>query len=259
MPGPVRCLNQIEISHIDLRYQSNYYSMVSPTPLIPKLIELAYNEAGPDLTEHEIEERLLDYLLGKELKFSTEKNDSAIIRFHSLGRSTDGGTVVTLEVEGIEFEQEAERLTLDLRYIYYKQYGHQFCFGNPTKFLTSSPFVQSFSPQRILIEFAVYGETVHHVNRSLPIFADIIKLHQGERHQTAIDWHENQKDELDNESGVNLEEPIQSSKSADEPIEYLYARSDDESYIEEYINYIDNPRGNIRNIIDNRNTFADSK
>jgi hypothetical protein len=90
-----------------------------PTQLIAKLIELAYDETQSDLADHEVEDRLLDNLLGKDLDFTTEQGEQATISFHSLGRGEESpSTVVTLQVKGVEFSQDAERLTLDLRYIF---------------------------------------------------------------------------------------------------------------------------------------------
>lgn len=232
-----------------------------PTQLIAKLIELAYNETQSDLAEHEIEDRLLDHLLGKELNFTTEGGTQASVLFHSIGRGTENpSTVVTLQVEGIEFIQDAERLTLDLRYIFYQEYGYNFLFSGPTtKYLITSPFVQRLGPSNILMEFVVYGDTVNQVNRSLSIFADVIRLHQGDRHQAAIEWYDNRKTEWDGDSEITLEEPVRETVSIDDPIEHVYATSNDEAYIEDYIQYIDNPHGETRELIDNRNTYAKSE
>ncbi|GAB3310953.1 hypothetical protein [Haloplanus salinarum] len=232
-----------------------------PTQLIAKLIELAYNETQSDLAHHEIEDRLLDNLLGKNLDFTTEQGEQATILFHSIGRGKESpSTVVTLQVEGIEFNQDAERLTLDLRYIFYQEYGYNFLFsGTSTKFLITSPFVQRLGPANILIEFAIYGNTVNQVNRCLSILAEVIRVHQATRHQTAIEWYDDHENKWEGDPEITLEEPIRETVSIDDPIEYIYESSNDESYIEDYIRYVDNPRGEIRNLIDNRNTYARSE
>lgn len=228
--------------------------------LIAKLIELAQNEMQSDLAEHEIEDRLLDNLLGKDLNFTTEQGIQANVTFYGIGQGKKNpSTVVTLQVEGIEFEQDADRLTLDLRYVFYQEYGHKFCIGRPIKFLITSPFVQFLGPENILIRFAVWGNTVHKISRCLPIFANVIREHQSTRHQSAVDLYENKKDDWDGDTEISLEGPIQEPASIEEPIEHIYATSSDENYIEDYIKYIDNTDSETRELIDNRNTFAQSK
>lgn len=232
-----------------------------PTQLIAKLIELAYNEAQSELADHEIEDRLLDNLLGKNLDFTTEQGTHGTVQFHSIGQGEKlPSTVVTLQIEGIEFAQDAERLTLDLRYIFYQEYGYGFIFRGPsTKFLITSPFVQKLGPENILVEFTVYGNTVSKVNRCLSIFADVIRTHQETRHQTAIEWYDDRKSEWEDDPEISLQKPIRETISIEDPIEYIYANSNDESYIEDYIKYIDNPHGEMRELIDNRNTYARSE
>lgn len=229
-------------------------------PIIGKIIELAYNEIQSDLAEHEIEDRLLKSLLGKSLNFTTKNGNEGTVSFHSIGQGKKiPSTIVTLQVEGIEFEQSAERLTLDLRYIFYQEYGYNFLFGgSSTKFLTKSPILQKLGPDNFLIEFAIYGNTVSQVNRCLSIFADLIRDHQASRHQTAIEWYDGQKTEWEGDPEITLDEPIREIASFDDPIETIYATTSDESYIEDYIRYIDDPNGEIRELIDNRNTHAQS-
>jgi len=232
-----------------------------PTQLISKLTELAYNEIQSDLSGHEIEGRLVDNLLGKSLNFTTEQGTEASVKFHSIGRGKKSpSTVVTLKVNGIEFEQDEQRLSLDLRYVFYREYGHDFLFtGTPTKFLVTSPFVQELGPSNFLIEFVIYGNTINHVNRCLSVFADVLKSHQGEVHQTAIEWYDDREDEWEENSGVSLEELISETDPTEDPIEYIYTKSDESSYIEEYIEYIDNSGGEARQTIDSRNTYAESE
>lgn len=232
-----------------------------PTQLIAKFIELGYKEMQSDLPEHEMERRLHDNLLGKRLNFTTEQGTKATIQFHSIGQGkASPSTVVTLQVEGIAFNQDPGRLTLDLRYVFYREYGHKFLFnGSGTKFLIASPFVKELGPDNILIEFAAYGNTVDHINRSLSIFADVIRVHQGDRHQKAIEWYNDREKEWEEDPDITLEKPIEDTASFDDPIEHIYATSNDESYIEEYIQYVDDPHGEARKIIDNRNTYAESE
>jgi hypothetical protein len=231
-----------------------------PTQLVAKLIELAYNETQSDLADHGIEDRLLHNLLGKDLDFITEQGEQGTILFHSIGRGENSpSTVVTLQVKGVEFNQDAERLTLDLRYIFYQEYGYDFLFnGTSTRSLITSPFVQKLGPKNILIEFVVYGNTVSQVNRCLSILTDVIRVHQAARHQTAIERYNDGKDEWEGDPEISLEEPLRETVSIDHPIEYMFASSDDESYIEDYIRYVDNPHGELRDLIDNRNTHAQS-
>jgi hypothetical protein len=230
------------------------------TNLIAKLIELAYNETQVELADHGVEDRLLDNLLGKSLNFTTEQGTQATVLFHSIGRGVDSpSTVVTLQVEGVEFEQDADRLTLDLRYVFYQEYGYSFLFSNSsTKFLVVSPFVQKLGPTNILIEFAIYGDTVHHVNRCLSIFADVIQSHQSERHQSAIEWYDHEA-EWDGEPEITLEEPIRETASIDDPLEHISATASDESYVEDYIRYLDDIDDETRELVDNRNTYAQSE
>lgn len=231
-----------------------------PTQLIAKIIEMAHNELSPELSDHEIEHHLLDNLLGKQLNFTTEEGSQGTVRFHSIGRGEESpSTVVTLQVEGIEFNQEVDRLTLDLRYVFYQKYGYNFFHGIATKFLITSPFVKKLGPDNILIEFLIYGDTVYQVNRCLSIFADVIRMHQGDRHQTAIEWYDERKEEWGDEYEITLEGPVRDTVSIDNPIELLYATGSDESYIEDYIRYIDNPHGETRESIDNQNTYAKSE
>jgi hypothetical protein len=232
-----------------------------PTQLLAKLIDVAYNEVQPDISQYEIENQLLDNLLGKSLSFSTKKGTRATIRFHNIGNGKNTpSTTVTLQVKGVEFIQEPERLTLDLRYIFYKEYGHDFLFRQDSiKFLVQSPFIQKLGPENVLIKCAVYGNTVGHINRSLSIFADLIRLHQDQRHQTAIDWYDNRKEDWDGDQEIELEKPIKEVDPIDKPIEALSEFISEEAYIEEYIQYIDNPYGDTRELIDNRNTYAQSQ
>lgn len=229
--------------------------------LTAKLMELAYNaynKTQSDLADHEIENRLLDTLLGKDLNFTTKQGTQATVTFHSIGRGKEyPSTVVTLQVEGIEFEQDAERLTLDFRYVFYQEYGRKLALE--TSFLISSPFIQKLGPTNILIEFAIYGNTVNQINRCLSTFADVIRRHQGDRHQTAIDWYDNHKDEWKSDLEINLKKPVREPGSISDPIEQIYATHSDESYIEEYIRYIDDPDSETRKTIDEKNTYAQSK
>jgi hypothetical protein len=97
------------------------------------------------------------------------------------------------------------------------------------------------------------------VNRCLSILADVIRAHQAARHQTAIEWYEDHDDSWEDDPEISLDEPISETLSIDDPIEYIYASSNDESYIEDYIRYVDNPHGEMRDLIDNRNTYAQSQ
>ena len=232
-----------------------------PTQLIAKLIELAHNEFQSDLEEHEIENRLVSNLLDRELDFTTEKGEQGTISFHSIGRGKNRpSTVVTLQAKGIEFEQDEQRLSLDLRYVFYEEYGHDFLINNNlTKFLITSPFVQKLGPSNYLIDFVMYGETIYRVNRCLSVFAGVIQAHQSSIHQTAIDWYDNRKSDWDDDPEISLEKPIRGGDPTEEPLEYLYGRSRDETYIGKYIKYIDNADGEMRELIDNRNTYAESE
>lgn len=233
-----------------------------PTQLLAKLIDITYKQVQPDVSQHEIESQLLDNLLGKSLNFSTKKGTQATIEFHNIGQGErHPSTTVALQVKGVEFSQEPDRLSLDLRYIFYKQYANDFHLGSEKiNFLIQSPFVRKLGPENILIKFAVYGNTVGHINRSLSIFADLIRSHQADLHQTAIDWYDNRKEEWDSNLGVELEKPIENpnhhAPQKDDILEAMYERGREEAYIEEYIDYIHNPHGDAREVIDKRNTYA---
>ena len=212
-----------------------------------------------------IESQLLDNLLGKCLNFSTKKGEEATIEFHNIGQGErDPSTTVALQVKGVEFSQEPDRLSLDLRYIFYKQYGYDFLLG-PEKinFFIESPFVRKIGPDNILIKFAVYGNTVGHINRSLSIFADLIRLHQADLHQTAIDWYDNRKEGWGSNQEIELEKPIENpthhAPQKDTMLESMYEKASEEAYIEKYIQYIHNPHGDTRELIDKRNTHARSE
>jgi len=227
------------------------------TSILAKLIELAYDQSQADLPPYEIENRLIDSLLGKSLEFSVDENQIAEISFHGIGRGSERpSTVVSLQVQGVDFEQSTDRLTLDFRYIFYNLFGHDYLFSN-VEFLVTSPTVQKLGEDNILIEFVLYGETVYQVNRSLETFAKLIKTHQSELHQTAIRIYEDHSQEY--QSGnyeIRLEEPISSNVPAGKPLHYIRESASDEYYIEEYIEYIDDPEDSNRELIDNRNTFA---
>lgn len=111
----------------------------------------------------------------------------------------------------------------------------------------------------ILIKFAVYGNAVGHINRSLSIFADLIRSHQAQRHQTAIDWYNNRKEEWVDDLEIELEAPVEEINPVDKPIEAISEVVSEEVYIKEYIQYVDNPYGDMRELIDNRNTYAQSE
>jgi hypothetical protein len=87
----------------------------------------------------------------------------------------------------------------------------------------------------------------------------LIRLHQDQRHQTAIDWYDNRKEDWDGDQEIELEKPIKEVDPIDKPIEALSEFISEEAYIEEYIQYIDNPYGDTRELIDNRNTYAQSQ
>lgn len=91
------------------------------------------------------------------------------------------------------------------------------------------------------------------------MFAGVIRVHQGERHQTAIEWYDDRRAEWDGDPDITLEDPIKETASIDDRIEHIYATSNDESYTEDYIRYIDDSHGETRELIDNRNTYAQSK
>lgn len=227
--------------------------------LIAKLVEITYSSLKPDLSGYEAENRLIEHLIEKELKFTTRDGEGQI-SFQNIGQGTESpSTVVTLQVKGIEFNQDFQRLTLDMRYIFYQQYGHKMLFsGTMTKFLRTSPFVQKLGPENILIEFVMHGDTIYWVNRCLPIFADVVKHHKRELHQTAIDWYDNREAEWEDSVEVSLDAPVGKEVSLDDPIEMMSKTADDRSYIEKYIKYIDEPHGDTRRVIDNRNTHASS-
>ena len=233
-----------------------------PTELLAKLIDITYQQVQPDISQHEIENQLLDNLLGKSLNFSTKEGEQATIEFHNIGQGErQPSTTITLQVKGVKFSQEPDRLSLDLRYIFYKQYGYEFLLGSEKiNFLIESPFARKLGPDNILIKFAVYGNTVGHINRSLSIFADLIRLHQADLHQTAIDWCDNRKEEWDGNQEVELEKPIETpnhrAPQEDIMLEAMYEKASEESYINEYIQYIHNPHGDTRKLIDKRNTHA---
>lgn len=230
------------------------------TQLIAKLIDITYNSLKPDLSGYELEDRLIKQLLGRKLTFTTEQGEEGQITFQNLGKGTESpSTVVTLQVEGIELNQDEQRLTLDMRYVFYQQYGHEMLFsGSTTKFLRTSPFVQKLGPENILIEFVMHGDTIYWVNRCLPIFADVVQYHQSELHQTAIDWYDNRRETEGDSVEVSLDEPVKREVSLDDPLEFISKVADDESYIEKYVKYIDEPYGETRTMIDSRNTHASS-
>lgn len=229
-----------------------------PSQLLAKLIEIAHNAVQADLKSHEVEDRLVDNLLGKSLDFTTEEDQKGTISFHSIGRgSKNPSSIITLQVEGIEFDQESSRLTRDLRYIYYDTHGHTYYFGSPMEFLVTSPIVQKLGPSNILIEFVIYGDTIHQVNRGLSVFAEVIKKHQSKLHQTAIEQYENGKIELEGDSCVSIEEPLSNEITQNSPLKYIRAIADDEVYIKEYAKYLD--ENSFRDMLNNRNTFAESK
>lgn len=227
--------------------------------IIAKLIELAYNGVQSDLADHEIEDRLIDELVGKSLDFTTEQGDKGTILFHSIGQGKhQPSTVVCLQVTGIEFQQEPKRLSRDMSYIFYKAFGEEF-LHNGTKFLITTPAVQKLGPSNILIEFVMFGNTIHQINRCLAIFAEVIRKHQSELHLSAINMYDHTGSDSGDGLDVSLEEPIDHSVSQDTPMEYLSAVSSEEVYIEEYIRYIDGEDREFRGMIDNRNTFAESE
>lgn len=229
-----------------------------PTQLLAKLLEITYNEVQTDLKEHEKEDRLVDNLLGKSLSFSTKESDNGMIEFHSIGAGKrEPSSVVTLQVRGTEFDQDSTRLTRDLRYIYYKTHGYAFFSGTPTNFLVTPPLVKKLGSSNILIEFVIYGDSIYRVNRCLAIFAKVIKKHQGDLHQTAIEQYDNDEVDADGDSNISLEEPISEEISEDNFIEYTLTATDDEVYIKEYAKYLDDE--SFREIIDDRSTFAESK
>lgn len=227
--------------------------------VLTKLIEITFNVVQDDISGHEVEDRLVDNLLGKELEFTTQDGSEGVISFHSIGRGSKvPSSVVTLQVKGIEFDQEPSRLSHDLRYIYYKTHGHSFFVGSPTEFLVTSPFVRKLGPSNILIEFVIYGDTIHQVNRCLAVFAKVIKKHQSSLHQTTIERYKNGNTEFDDDSDVSLEEPLSNQTPSDDPLEITFTIAGDEVYIEEYTKYLDN-YDEFQTLIDNRNTFAESK
>lgn len=225
-----------------------------PDKTFATLIDKIHETIQPDLNEHEIEDRLLDRLMGKKLNFSTTAENQAVIKFHNIARGKKSpSTMVTLQVEGVEFDQNPERLTLDLRYVFYQQYKNS---GLTDKFLITSPFVQELGPENILIKFGIYGNTVFQVNRCLSIFADVVKAHQDDRHQTAIAYYNEQGEEWGSDPDISIDHPIT-------PRDYgvvgiLFNKIQDESYIEDYIRYINDHDGNFRETIDNKNTWAES-
>jgi hypothetical protein len=229
------------------------------TQLIAKLIEITYSSLKPDLSGYEAEDRLREHLIEKELKFTTEDGEGRV-SFQNIGQGTESpSTVVTLQVKGVEFNQDSRRLTLDMRYVFYQQHGYEMLFsGTTTKFLRTSPFVQKLGPENILIEFVMHGDTVYWVNRCLPIFADVIRHHKSELHQTAVDWYDNREDEWGESVEVSLDTPVNEEVSIDDPIEMISKTADDKSYIEKYIKYLGEPYGDTRRVIDNRNTHASS-
>lgn len=227
--------------------------------IIAKLIELAYNVVQSDLADHEIEDRLIGELVGKSLDFTTEQGEEGTILFHSIGQGKhQPSTVVCLQAKGVEFQQEPGRLSHDMSYIFYKAFGEEF-LHNGTKFLITTPAVQTLGPSNILIEFVMFGNTIHQINRCLAIFAEVIRKHQSELHQTAIDMYDQAGNEWDDSPDISLEDPIDNSITQETPMEYLSTISSEEVYIEEYIKYIDGEDKEFREMIDNRNTFAESE
>lgn len=232
-----------------------------PTRVLAKLLELTYKEMKADVPEHEIEDRLLDNLLGKSLQFTTEQGQQGCIQFHSIGRGKRSpSTVISLQISGVNFEQGNLRLSLDLRYIYYKEFGHRFMFhGSPSKFLVTSPAVQKLGPNNVLVEFVVYGNTVHQVNRSLEIFAEVVRCHQDQLHQTAIEHCDQYDSTSGDKSCVSFKQSLSGDSLARDSIDLIEKVYSDESYIEEYIGYVNNPKGELRRVMDQRNTYADSE
>ena len=231
-----------------------------PSQLLAKLIELAYDETRPNLDEHEKIDRLHEALLGKDLDFTTDQGAQGNISFHNIGQGKRApSTLITLQSKGIEFTQDTQQLTLDIRYLFYHQYGHQFFFTSSTKFLITLPIIRKLGPRNILIEFLIYGDTFSRVNRCLSIFADIIRLHQADRHQKAIECYNSNEYEWDGGPKINLSGPIKETDSVNNPFEYMSSKTDDEVYIKEYVKYIRDPEGSIRETFDNRSTFAESQ
>jgi hypothetical protein len=224
---------------------------------IAKLIEASYQGLKSNLDTHEVEDRLINKLLGKELNFTTGQGNKGVIRFQSLGLGKrDPSTAVTLQAEGVEFEQDKRRLTLDLRYVFYQELGHASSVSDSAGFLISSPIAQKLGPSNILIKFIGYGNTIYRTARFLPIFAGVLRKHQAELHQTAIEVCDEKKWEADPD--IELSAPVSEQSTPDKPWDFMMKRADDISYIREYINYIHN-HGEIREWIDNRNTNAQSK
>jgi len=225
-----------------------------------KLIEITADEVRPDLAGHEIEDRLLNHLLGKRLQFTTAQGTEGGISFHSLGRGQkDVTSAVSLQVEGIEFDQQAPRLQLDLRYIYYTEYGHPLFLGTPVKFLVTSPIVQKLGPSNILIEFVVYGNTVHRVNRCLNIFAKVIKQHQSDLHQRAISEYNETAIDTSDDVEISLDGPISGDATPPDYMEISANEISDEHYIKQYIDYLRDTNGGFRQTVDSKNTYASSK
>ena len=225
-----------------------------------KLIEITADEVRQDLAGHEIEDRLLNHLLGKRLQFTTAQGTEGAISFHSLGRGQKEATsVVSLQVEGVEFDQQAPRRQLDLRYIYYTEYGHSLFFGTSVKFLVTSPIVQKLGPSNILIEFVIYGNAVHRVNRCLNIFAKVIKQHQSSLHQTAISEYDETAVDTNDDVDISLDRPISVDANPPDYMGILLNKISDEKYITEYIHYLNDTNDGFRQVVDNRNTYASSK
>ena len=220
-----------------------------------KLIEITADKVQQDLAGHEIEDRLLRHLLGKRLQFTTSQGTEGAISFHSLGRGQKEPTsVVSLQVEGVEFDQQAPRLQLDLRYIYYTEYGLSLSSGKSVKFLVTSPIVQKLGPSNILIEFVMYGNTVHRVNRCLNIFTKVIKQHQSSLHQTAISEYDETTIDPNDDVDISLDRPISAEANPPDYMKILANKTSDEQYIEEYIDYLKGTNDGFRQTVDNRNT-----
>lgn len=226
--------------------------------LFLRIFDYVLKAGQPELEEYQIEDRLIDNLLDKELEFTVEGHGQATIKFHSLGAGKKRpSTVVTTHIEGVEFDRDSQGLTLDFRYIFYKAFGHDFMFGHPVKFLISPPTVRKLGPDSILVECVIYGDTIHQVNRCLEIFAEVVRRHQHELHQTAIEKYKEIGRWTDS-TEFSLNESITIPPSTADSIDVIHAVTRDESYIEEYIKYMSN-YGEVRRTIDNRNTFAISE
>lgn len=231
-----------------------------PAQIVAKLIELAFNQIEDDLKRYEIEDRLVEALVGKSLDFTAPNQESGTIKFHSIGVGTDRpSAVVTLQATGLEFQQSNNRLSLDINYIFYKEFGHNFCFGNPTYFLITSPYIRKLSTDNILIKFVMYGNSIHQVNECIDKFAVVLKKHKSELHQTAIEEYEESRDTWDEDYEVELGTRVSDVDEIESPFELIQQTVGNESYVEDYIEYVSEPGGDVRRKIDKRNTIARTK